>query len=72
MVDERLDPYSGRYFPKEARTEDLARRVRQERLVEGIVRARSWEEVRRRCEGVVGDGWEDALSQWEKGRPPGR
>ncbi|KAF3935098.1 hypothetical protein ABW19_dt0207921 [Dactylella cylindrospora] len=40
IVDERLDPYSGRYFPKESRTEILAGVVRNERGVEEIVRER--------------------------------
>ena len=69
VVDERLDPYSGRFFPKEARTEKLARRVREERIVEDIVRRRTWEVVRSRCEalsiGAVGDGWDEALRRWE-------
>ncbi|TKA53380.1 hypothetical protein B0A49_10647 [Cryomyces minteri] len=36
VVDERLDPYSGRYFPREARTEMLAALIRNERSVESI------------------------------------
>lgn len=67
VVDERLDPYSGRYFPREARTEALAGLVRNERMVEGIIRARTWGLVSERCEGVEGD-WEKALDQWRKER----
>ena len=67
VVDERLDPYSGRFFPKEARTEELARRVREERAVEGVVRGRTWGVVGARCEGFgLGEGWEDAVGGWEK------
>jgi len=36
VVNERLDPYSGRYFPKESRTEVLAGILRTERVVEVI------------------------------------
>lgn len=49
IVDERLDPYSGRFFPREARTQVLASIVRQERGVEGIVRNRTWSVVQERC-----------------------
>ena len=51
-MDERLDPYSGRFFPREARTEVLGGVVRNERSVEGIVRGRTWGLVQERC----GDG----------------
>ncbi|KAK5003745.1 hypothetical protein LTR28_009793 [Elasticomyces elasticus] len=63
VVDERLDPYSARYFPREARTESLASLVRNERMVEGIVRARTWGLVGDRCEGLYGS-WEAALDEW--------
>ncbi|KAI4128706.1 MAG: hypothetical protein LQ338_002602 [Usnochroma carphineum] len=63
VVDERLDPYSGRFFPREARTESLANLIRNERGVEGIIRARTWGLVRERCEDV-GMGWEEALNRW--------
>lgn len=67
VVDERLDPYSARYFPREPRTERLASLIRQERMVEGIVRGRTWEVVGERCEnGVeVGDA-EVALERWRQ------
>ncbi|MCJ1248415.1 hypothetical protein MMC30_005632 [Trapelia coarctata] len=71
VVNERLDPYSGRFFPQEARTEELARRVREERRVEDIVRGRTWGVVRGRCEGVDGE-WGDAFARWEKERGAGR
>lgn len=64
-VDERLDPYSGRYFPREARTESLAALVRQERLVEGIVRDRTWAAVGERC-GDQSRGWEDEFERWRR------
>lgn len=67
VIDERLDPYSSRFFPREARTERLAQLVRQERGVENIVRARSWGLVRERC-GEDWRDWEEALNDWRKGR----
>ncbi|PWW76057.1 hypothetical protein C7212DRAFT_295740 [Tuber magnatum] len=66
VVDERLDPYSGRFFPKESRTEVLARIIRNERIVENIVRERSWRVVRERCSefGALGEDWGEALDAW--------
>ncbi|KAF2238213.1 hypothetical protein EV356DRAFT_507292 [Viridothelium virens] len=66
-VDERLDPYSARWSPREARTEMLAGLIRNERMVEGIIRSRSWEVVKERCEddGKLGGlGAEEALEKW--------
>lgn len=70
IVNERLDPYSGRFFPKEARTEELARRIREERGVEGVVRGRTWAVIQGRCEGsgTSGEGWEEAVGRWERER----
>ncbi|KAK7429284.1 hypothetical protein QQZ08_004094 [Neonectria magnoliae] len=65
VVDERLDPYSGRFFPREARTERLASLVRQERGIEGIVRQRTWKVINERC-GDSTDTWEDAARAWSK------
>ena len=67
IVDERLDPYSARFFPTEPRTERLAAFIRQERSVETIIRARSWGLVTERCGGDYVD-WEKALDDWRKGR----
>jgi len=67
IVDERLDPYSARFFPREARTERLAALVRQERGVENIVRARSWKVVGERC-GEDWREWEGAMSDWQKAK----
>lgn len=66
VVDERLDPYSGRFFPREARTESLALLIRNERGVENIVRARTWGIVGERCAGMSGVGWEEALDKWRE------
>ncbi|KAF1816919.1 hypothetical protein P152DRAFT_453529 [Eremomyces bilateralis CBS 781.70] len=66
-VDERLDPYSGRWFPKEARAERLGRWVRNEGMVEEIIRERSWDVVRSRCGGVE-EGWKEAYNEWRRGR----
>ncbi|GAB7339012.1 hypothetical protein MBLNU457_5677t1 [Dothideomycetes sp. NU457] len=71
VVNERLDPYSARYFPREPRTERLAGLLRNERMVEEIVRGRTWGIVKERCEespgsNAVDQGWEDALNTWRK------
>ena len=63
VVDERLDPYSARYFPREARTVKLAALVRQEKSVEKIIRARSWGLVGERC-GSDFREWEEAFNSW--------
>ncbi|KAI5305015.1 hypothetical protein KEM56_005494 [Ascosphaera pollenicola] len=65
IVDERLDPYSGRYFPREPRTEQLASMLRMERSIENIVRSRTWGLVRERC-GGSSYNWEEALNSWRK------
>lgn len=67
-VDDRLDPYV-RYRFREGRTEMLANVIRQERGVERIVRARSWDLVNERCGGDVLD-WEEALDNWRKKQRP--
>ena len=69
VVDERLDPYSGRFFPREARTETLANTIRNERSVESIIRARTWRLVTERC-GFTGESWEDALNEWRAKKEP--
>ncbi|KAJ5476465.1 hypothetical protein N7475_002194 [Penicillium sp. IBT 31633x] len=61
-VDERLDPYSGRFFPREARTESLANLIRNERTIEEIIRARTWGMVSEKCNDS--STWEDALNSW--------
>ena len=67
VVDERLDPYSGRFFPREARTEVLASVVRNERSVEGIIRSRTWGLVQERC-GDDAVRWEEELDKWREER----
>ncbi|RPA77172.1 hypothetical protein BJ508DRAFT_310447 [Ascobolus immersus RN42] len=69
VVDERLDPYSGRYFPRETKREVLDGVIRNEKMVETIVRERSWRLVGERCEGFGGEGWEESFGRWreEKG-----
>jgi len=62
-VDERLDPYSGRYFPREARTESLAMLMRNERAVEKIIRMRTWGLLGERC-GMHTETAEQAFAQW--------
>jgi hypothetical protein len=63
IVDERLDPYSGRYFPKEARTESLAKLIRNEQNIEQIIRSRTWGIISERC-GSSGQTAQEAFDQW--------
>lgn len=65
LVNERLDPYSARYFPRDLRTESLAGLIRNERTVESIIRSRTWGLVGERCEneGIEAD---KALDQWRR------
>ncbi|KAM0723302.1 hypothetical protein Q7P37_001503 [Cladosporium fusiforme] len=65
VVNERLDPYSARYFPREARTEALASLIRNERMVESIVRSRTWGLIGERCE-IESQGFEQALDEWRR------
>ena len=67
VVDERLDPYSGRFFPREARTEMLANLIRNERSVEGIIRSRTWSLVSERCSND-GLDWMEALNKWRSNK----
>jgi hypothetical protein len=66
IVDERLDPYSARLFPREARTESLATLVRNERRVEQIIRSRTWGLVAECC-GSPFVSWEEAFDRWRTG-----
>ncbi|CAG8921728.1 unnamed protein product [Penicillium salamii] len=63
-VNERLDPYSARFFPREARTESLANLIRNERTIEEIIRARTWGMVSEKCTGS--STWEEALNDWRQ------
>ncbi|KAK6531416.1 hypothetical protein TWF281_008221 [Arthrobotrys megalospora] len=66
IVDERLDPYSGRFFPTESRTQVLAGIVRNERGVEEIVRERTWEVIKSRStDGMGGKTWKEAYEEWK-------
>jgi hypothetical protein len=67
VVDERLDPYSARFFPREARTEVLENLIQNERGVEAIVRARTWGVINDRC-GSSGERWEEAVDRWRRDR----
>lgn len=67
-VDERLDPYSARFFPRDSRTESLAMLLRNERMVEQIIRSRTWGMVNERC-GTSLEGWEEALNRWRANQP---
>ena len=61
-INPRLDPYGARAPVGETRREKLARTVREEETVEGIVRRRTWEVMRGRCEGMSG-AWEEAMAE---------
>lgn len=63
VIDERLDPYSGRFFPTEARTESLAMLMRNERAVEKIIRMRTWSVLGERC-GINSEPSEEAFDKW--------
>jgi hypothetical protein len=67
IIDARLDPYGSRYLPREARTEALAGLIRSERMVEEIVRSRTWGLVSERCFGGEAK-WQDALDDWKRRR----
>ena len=66
--NERLDPYSGRFFKLESRSEELADMIARESKVEDIVRERSWEAVMNRCGGVMTGqrGWEREMNAWRE------
>lgn len=68
VVDERLDPYSGRFFPKEPRTEILASLLRNESAVESIVRDKTWRTLTERCPSLDPSlrGWQDSLNTWQQ------
>ncbi|KAK2732433.1 hypothetical protein FQN57_002907 [Myotisia sp. PD_48] len=63
VVDERLDPYSARFFPREPRTESLTMLIRNERGVENIIRSRTWGVVEERC-APTNQTWEAVFSKW--------
>lgn len=67
IIDERLDPYSARYFPREPRTQQLASLIRQEQSVENIVRSKTWATMNERC-GVAEGSWEQAFEAWRRRR----
>ncbi|KAL1964697.1 hypothetical protein VTN77DRAFT_6723 [Rasamsonia byssochlamydoides] len=64
VVDERLDPYSARFFPREPRTESLANLIRNERSIEQIIRSRTWSLVSERCD--ASEDWEQAFNRWRE------
>ncbi|KAF2255582.1 hypothetical protein BU26DRAFT_443746, partial [Trematosphaeria pertusa] len=68
VVDERLDPYSGRFFPREARTESLAMLMRNERAVEKIIRSRTWSVLGERC-GMSSETADQAFDKWRQRQP---
>ncbi|KJZ73275.1 hypothetical protein HIM_07279 [Hirsutella minnesotensis 3608] len=65
VIDERLDPYSARFSPREARTQSLAMLIRQERGVENIVRNRTWDVVQQRC-STSREKWERPFQEWRE------
>lgn len=71
VVDERLDPYSARYFPQDTRTEALANLIRNEGMVETIIRRKTWETIGERCENET-PNFESALDAWRRQNPRSR
>ncbi|KXT02724.1 hypothetical protein AC578_5414 [Pseudocercospora eumusae] len=65
LVDERLDPYSARYLPRDTRAESLAGLIRNERMVENIIRATTWSLIGERCENETQDSGQ-ALNEWRR------
>ncbi|KXT13769.1 hypothetical protein AC579_6591 [Pseudocercospora musae] len=65
LVDERLDPYSASYFPRHTRTGSLAGLIRNERMVENIIRARTWTLMGERCENETQNS-DQALNEWRR------
>ena len=65
VVDDRLDPYSSRYFPREGRTESLALLLRNEMAVEKIIRNRTWSMIGERC-GTSSESAEQAFEKWRQ------
>lgn len=63
IVNERLDPYSGRYFPRSTRAEALVSLLRNETMVESIIRRRTWQSVGERCQNST-DDFDAALNDW--------
>jgi hypothetical protein len=63
VVDERLDPYSGMFFPMEPRTEQLASVLRTETTVEEVVRTRTWSVLQERC-GETARAWQGPFGEW--------
>lgn len=68
LIDERLDPYSARYFPRDTRTEALASLIRNERMVEGIIRSRTWKIMGERCSNDGVQDAEKAVDEWRRRR----
>jgi Caffeine-induced death protein 2 len=64
IIDERFDPYSARFFPRETRTESLANLVRNEKIIEQIVRSRTWSVMTEKCH--ISESWDDAMNRWRQ------
>lgn len=66
VVNERLDPYSARYFPEQTRTDRLAAMVKNERMVEQIIRDRTWSVIADRCNLDRRRQMSGGLPAWQK------
>jgi hypothetical protein len=69
VVNERLDPYSAKNYDyvRETDSEVLKGVLRNEEVVEKIIRSRTWGILGDRCiDGGAGggDGWEDEWKRW--------
>jgi hypothetical protein len=69
IVNERLDPYSGRFQVRESRRDRLKREVQEEWRIEDIVRSRSWEVLKSRCR-ALGNEWKDLAPVPEGAKSP--
>jgi Caffeine-induced death protein 2 len=68
VVDERLDPYSGRYFPKKLRQEALLDVLQNEVAVESIVRDRTRSVIEERCDNGRGKSDFGKYAAWKRQR----
>jgi hypothetical protein len=66
-VSERVDPYARRKKEVWQKHDELKRVIRQEKGVEAVIRTRTWEVVKQRCqlEGLVGE-WNEEMAQWKE------
>jgi hypothetical protein len=67
-IDERLDPYSGRYFPQKLRKEALLDLLQNEVAVEKIIRDRTKTVIEERCVDANGKADLRTYAAWKRQR----